>query len=141
MRSFQTNEEREKEGRERGYTGVLEADLVRSEAKLASLRHPDPNSPIIYRRNEDGSINGAEQDDNDRVLSREDGWNLWSDHMRQRFMRGDDHDFDYTLVDNNEGLDDRAEEEREHLESYLQGEEARFEGDGSPKGETGIQDF
>ncbi|OTB01847.1 hypothetical protein M426DRAFT_323197 [Hypoxylon sp. CI-4A] len=37
IRRFQTPEEREKEGREKGYSRVLEVDLLRGEAKLAQM--------------------------------------------------------------------------------------------------------
>ncbi|KAI1417325.1 coiled-coil domain-containing protein-domain-containing protein [Hypoxylon sp. FL1857] len=37
IRRFQSAEEREKEGREKGYSRVLEVDLLRGEAKLAQL--------------------------------------------------------------------------------------------------------
>ncbi|KAI0837925.1 coiled-coil domain-containing protein-domain-containing protein [Hypoxylon sp. FL0890] len=37
IRRFQSPEEREKEGREKGYSRVLEVDLLRGEAKLAQL--------------------------------------------------------------------------------------------------------
>ena len=139
VRIFQTTEEREKEGAQRGYTGVLERDLVRSEAKLVALEKADPHSPVAYRRNEDGSITGVEVED--EGLDRVRGWQIWTDLMGQRFMRGDDDDFDYNFVDNNEDLDDREEMDREHLDIYLKGEDEKFLGDGTPSGETGIQDF
>lgn len=37
IRRFQSSEEREKEGRAKGYSRVLEVDLIRGEAKLAQL--------------------------------------------------------------------------------------------------------
>ena len=141
MRRYQSADEREKEGRRRGYTGVLEADLVRSEAKIAALKHPDPNSPIVYKRDGRGSIYSVDQDAEDRAMSRTDAWARWVDVMGQRFLRGDDSDFDYSAVDGSEDFDDREEEDRTRLEQYFQGEEAEFVGDGNPTGETGIQDF
>lgn len=141
MRRFQSAEEREKEGRERGYTGVLETDLVRSEAKIEALHHPDPNSPLVYRRDLTGSIVGVEHDEDARAQGKEDGWQIWRDLMTMRFLRGDDTDFNYSSVDNNEEYDDRQEEDRVSLERYVDEEEARFVGQGRPAGETGVQDF
>ncbi|KXL47091.1 hypothetical protein M433DRAFT_133663 [Acidomyces richmondensis BFW] len=141
IRRFLTASEREEEGRQRGFARSMEADLMRSEAKLDALRNPDPNSPISYRRAADGSIIEVEVDEDDRVQTREDGVARWKDVMGQRFMRGDDKDFDYKAVDENDMYDDHAEEDRYHLERYLDGQDEEFVGDGSPKGETGIQDF
>lgn len=141
IRRFQTAEEREKEGRERGYSGVLEANLVRSEAKLEALENPDPNSPLIYTRAPDGSITGVEQDEDERAKDREDGWEKWREVMGLRFLRGDDADFDYEAVDGSEELDDREEEDRNSLEEYLDGVGEEFLGEGKPTGQTGIQDY
>ncbi|KAK4544733.1 hypothetical protein LTR36_003982 [Oleoguttula mirabilis] len=141
IRRFQTTDEREREGRERGYTGSLEADLVRSEAKLEALKHPDPNSPIVYRRAADGSITGVEQDGDDRAQTKEEGLERWRDFVAQRFVRGGDDDFDYATVDDTDEYDDRDEEARNDLEAYLKGEDAQFIGAGKPVGETGVQDF
>ncbi|EMC93819.1 hypothetical protein BAUCODRAFT_36280 [Baudoinia panamericana UAMH 10762] len=126
IRRFQTADEREKEGRERGYTGSLEADLVRSEAKLEALRHPDPNSPVVYKRAGDGSIVGVEADEDERAHGREEGRERWVDVMSQRFLRGDDTEFDYSTVDDNEEYDDRGEEDRNQLEQYLGKEDEEF---------------
>ncbi|KAK5123807.1 hypothetical protein LTR85_002443 [Meristemomyces frigidus] len=141
IRRFQTTDEREREGRERGYTGSLEADLVRSEAKLEALQHPDPNSLIVYRRAADGSITGVEQDEDERARTKEEGVERWRDFIAQRFVRGGDDDFDYKAVDDNDDYDDRDEQARNDLEAYLKEEDAHFVGDGKPVGETGVQDF
>lgn len=141
VRQYQSADEREKEGRERGFTGSMETDLVRSEAKLEALQHPDPNSPMVYRRAHDGSIVGVEADEEFRPKTKDDAWTMWTDIMEQRFLRGDDRDFDYAIVDENEEYDDRAEEERSQLEDYVDKEDAQFLGDGQPTGETGVQDF
>lgn len=141
IRRFQTASEREKEGRERGYSGVLEANLIRSEAKLEAIEHPDPNSPLIYTHAPDGSITGVEQDENDRATDRADGVEKWREVMELRFLRGDDRDFDYEAVDESEEFDDREEEDRKSLEEYLDGEVEEFVGEGSPAGQTGVQDF
>ncbi|KAI6827114.1 hypothetical protein KC332_g9668 [Hortaea werneckii] len=169
IRQFQTAEEREQEGRQRGYTGKMEADLIRSEAKLEALRHQHeqrgPGNPgtgqhisrnadsssngdsshpkMIYHRAPDGSIISVEADVEDRAVNREEGLQRWREMMSLRFLRGEDAEFDYAgLVDGEEGYDDLEEERRQGLEDWLdREEEAEFVGDGSPRGETGIQDF
>ncbi|GAB1740409.1 hypothetical protein NU219Hw_g5514t1 [Hortaea werneckii] len=171
IRQFQTSAEREQEGRERGYTGKLEADLMRSEAKLDALRHQNPqgqrggrSSPLpqtqrnigggsvnenagtemIYHRAPDGSIVAVEADVAERAANREEGVQRWREMMSQRFLRGEDEEFDYVgLVDGEDGYDDLEEERRQGLEDWLdREEEAEFVGvTGSPRGETGIQDF
>lgn len=141
IRRFQSPDEREREGRQRGYTGSLEADLLRSEAKLEALQHPDPNSPIVYRRAADGSITGVEQDDDDRARTKEEGLQRWRDFLAQRFVRGDDDDFVYANVDDNDEFDDGAEEDRNQLEEYLGAETEAYLGEGKPTGQTGVQDF
>lgn len=141
VRRFQSAEEREKDGRAKGYSGVLEANLLRSEAKIDALNHPDPNSPMTYSRAADGSITGVEQDADERAQGKEDGWERWKEVMELRFIRGGDEDFDYAAVDGSDDFDDRAEEERQELEEYLEDEEEHFVGEGKPAGETGIQDF
>ena len=115
--------------------------MVRSEAKMEALNHPDPNSPMVYQRGADGSITGVEQDQDDRALSREDGWKRWKDVMSRRFLRGDDDDFDYTAVDDNEDYDDRDEEERSKQDAYFAEQSDEFLGEGKPQGQTGVQDF
>jgi len=141
IRRFMTTEEREREGREQGYTGSMEADLVRSEAKMEALQHPDPNSPMVYRRGADGSIIGVEQDADERAQTKEDGSDRWKDVMGQRFMRGGDKDFEYATVDDNDEYDDRDEEARSSLDEYLNAEPEEYLGEGKPTCETGIQDF
>ncbi|KAK1080803.1 hypothetical protein LTR33_005227 [Friedmanniomyces endolithicus] len=141
IRRYQSPAERQREGRERGYTGNLEADLMRSEAKLEALRHPDVNSAMAYKRAEDGSITGVEADREERAGSKEEGRARWVEFMRQRFLRGEDGDFEYEVVDESEEYDDRGEEEQRHLEAYLARQSEEYLGEGGPRGETGVQDF
>lgn len=63
--------------------------------------------------------------------------------MEMRFLRGDDHDFDYSTVDDNEEFDDRAQEERDREDAYFDDEEPSWQLEPGQKitGETGIQDF
>lgn len=98
---------------------------------------------MIYHRAPDGSIISVEADAEDRAADREEGLQRWREMMSQRFLRGEDEEFDYAgLVDGEDGYDDLDEERRQGLEDWLDGEEAEFVGaTGSPRGETGIQDF
>ena len=141
IRRFQSAQEREAEGKKKGYSGVLEANLVRSEAKMEALRHPDPDSPTVYMRADDGSVTGVEQDADERPRGKTEGWERWKDVMGLRFVRGGDEDFDYATVDGNEDFDDRDEIDRGHLERYLGSEDAQFVSDGKLEGETGVQDY
>ncbi|TKX27214.1 coiled-coil domain-containing protein 1 [Elsinoe australis] len=141
IRKFQSTSEREADGRKKGYSGRLEADLMRSEAKIQALAHPDPHSPLVYRRDQSGTIVAVEQNEEDRPKSKEEGQQKWREVMEQRFLRGEDADFDYTNVDNNPEYDDHEEETRRHEEVYFNDEAEQFIGEGEPSGQTGVQDF
>ena len=141
IRRFQSTAEREAEGRKKGYSGTMEADLWRAEAKLDALTHPNPNATFQYKRGPQGEIYA---EDNDEVpQSKEEGFKRWRYEMEMRFLRGDDEEFEYEAIDESEEFDDKAEEERVEMDEYLEGEEAGFvlEDGQQPKGETGIQDF
>ncbi|CAD0086023.1 unnamed protein product [Aureobasidium mustum] len=138
---FQSAAEREADGRDKGYSGILEADLMRSEAKIEALNHPDPNSPLVYRRDASGAITTVEQDEEDRPKTKEEGLAKWREYVEMRFLRGEDQDFDYGLVDEDEHYDDLDWQRQEREESYFGHEEAEFVGEGEKKGETGIQDY
>ncbi|KAL4821188.1 coiled-coil domain-containing protein-domain-containing protein [Aspergillus spinulosporus] len=143
IRRFQTPSEREAEGRAKGFSGVLQADLLRSEAKLDALNHPDPRSLFSYTRGPNGEILAEDRDE--IPASKEEGEKAWRWEMTMRFLRGEDTDFDYSTVDGNEDLDDANEEQ----ERYFDEEEPEWcvegEGEGDVRkrltGETGIQDF
>ncbi|KAK2796505.1 hypothetical protein FQN50_009518 [Emmonsiellopsis sp. PD_5] len=143
IRRFQTTTEREEEGRAKGYSGVLEADLLRSEAKMEALAHPDPNATLTYTRGPSGEILAEDQDEIPET--KEEGAERWRFEMEMRFLRGADHEFDYTAVDHNEEYDDWNEEQ----ERYFDDEEPEFmvekDEEGHRKqelqGETGVQDF
>jgi hypothetical protein len=144
VRRFQTAAEREAEGRRKGFSGVLEADLRRSEAKMDALRdeNPNPNAVLFtYVRGPNGEIVAEVEDEVPR--SKEEGWARWKFEMEMRFVRGEDVDFDYKAVDEDERWDDWEEERRRDLDGYLDGEEPSWlvcEGE-TLKGETGVQDF
>ncbi|KAJ9261434.1 hypothetical protein DTO021C3_3442 [Paecilomyces variotii] len=143
IRRFQTPAEREAEGRAKGYSGALEADLRRSEAKLEALAHPDPNAMLSYSVGPNGEILAEDRDDVPE--DKEEGEKRWRWEMEMRFLKGADYDFDYKTVDENDEYDDWGVEQ----ERYFDEEEPEWIVDksngGDPKaklqGETGIQDF
>jgi hypothetical protein len=115
--------------------------MLRSEAKMDALNHPDPHAMFTYARGPNGEILAEDRDE--IPGSKEEGEKAWRWEMTMRFLRGEDSDFDYTVVDENEELDDLQEEQ----ERYFDDEEPEWmvEGDGDVRarlqGETGIQDF
>ena len=149
IRRFQTPSERESEGRSKGYSGVLEADLWRSEAKMEALAQPDISGTFVYKRGPNGEILAEDQDD--VPLDKEDGKRKWREAMELRFLAGQDGDFEYKTVDESEDFDDRGIEDREEEERYFAEEEPEWVSDGGGpghkketaglKGETGVQDF
>ncbi|TID27053.1 hypothetical protein E2P81_ATG01508 [Venturia nashicola] len=141
VRRFQTPAEREAEGRDKGYSGVLEADLRRSEAKLQAIANPDPNATFTYIRGPDGEIIPEEKED--VPVDKDEGFARWKYEMELRFLRGDDHDFEYVDVDESDEYDDIAEEDRARQEEYFGQEEPIFvlEDGKDPEGETGILDY
>ncbi|KAF2215327.1 hypothetical protein CERZMDRAFT_35625 [Cercospora zeae-maydis SCOH1-5] len=150
VRQHLSAQEREAQGRERGFTGVLEADLMRSEAKLNALAQKrEEREGLELRRKLRGEESEDEENNEYSELGKDDAWLLWKDIMTQRFLAGKDADFEYgRLVDGNEELDDWEEEERERLEDWLEKEEEEevflpaVEGERRElKGETGVQDF
>ena len=149
MRRFQTPAEREAEGRAKGYSGSLEADLLRSEAKIEALASPDPAMPLTYRRGVSGEILAEDKDD--APTSKEEGLTRWRRQMKLRFLRGNDEDFDYGPIDNSEDYDDIQQIRRDAEDEYFDGEEPSFVSHmgqdpsenipDSLRGETGVQDF
>ncbi|KAJ5406232.1 hypothetical protein N7465_007516 [Penicillium sp. CMV-2018d] len=143
IRRFQTTQEREAEGRAKGFSGVLETDLLRSEAKIDAISHPDPNAMMSYTRGPDGEILAEDRDE--IPPNKEEGERLWRWEMGLRFMQGNDSDFDYKTVDENDDYDDHTDEQ----DQYFEDEEPEWVVDGTRgddarpnlQGETGIQDF
>jgi hypothetical protein len=81
----------------------------------------------------------------DVPTTKEEGMALWVDEMTQRFLRGEDSDFDYKKVDGMAKYDD-PEEERDHQDAYFDSMDSDFDSDGEGKekvltGETGVQDY
>lgn len=150
VRRFQSPAEREAEGRQKGFSGVLEADLRRSEAKLAAIANPNPRSTFSFSRGPDGEIVAEEDDDEDDEdgngmarMDKDDALARWRYEMEMRFVRGEDDDFEYGTVDSDERYDDHEEVDRRREDVYFDGEEPRWEGgpDRRLTGETGVQDF
>ncbi|KAI9804392.1 MAG: hypothetical protein M1825_001290 [Sarcosagium campestre] len=146
VRRFQSATEREEEGKKKGYSGVLESDLMRSEAKIAALNQPE-SATTTYRRGPNGEI--YPEDPADAPQSKEEGLARWQEEMTQRFLNGADTDFDYVNIDENTDWDDRQLEEREAEEEWFATEEPEWvNGDSTGErssstvhGETGIQDY
>ncbi|KAF2787425.1 hypothetical protein K505DRAFT_329695 [Melanomma pulvis-pyrius CBS 109.77] len=143
IRRFQTAAEREAEGRRKGFSGQMSTDLWRAEAKKEALNQPNPYSLFVYNRGPNGEI--LEEDKDDVPMNKEEGKAWWVDEMTQRFLRGDDDDFDYKMVDGNHKYDD-PEEERDIQERWFESMDSDFDSDGEGKekiltGETGIQDY
>lgn len=98
-----------------------------------------------YRRDASGEIVAEEKDE--VPLSKEEGLQRWRKEMEMMFLRGDDADFDYKIVDDSEEYDDRGVQEREEEDIWFEQEQPTWAGceDGEePKnlsGQTGIQDY
>ncbi|WPH03258.1 Hypothetical protein R9X50_00613500 [Acrodontium crateriforme] len=149
IRRFQSASERQAENQKQGYAQTLENQLVRSEAKLAAVNasssssSASPRDDVVYIREANGSITMLEADADERVTTLEQGWAKWKHLMGARFVRGEDDEFEYADVDDDEDLDDIVEEERVRAEEWFDDEEARFVGDErtGPEGETGVLDY
>lgn len=116
------------------------SDFCRNEAKQSSLAHPDPKAALSYPRGENGSI--LEEERNEAPATKEEGMERWKRLMSWRFLRGDDNDFDYATVDEEEGYDDHAEQQRDEEEQYYGAQSPSFEVEERRlAGQTGVQDF
>jgi hypothetical protein len=143
IRRFQTPQEREAAGRAKGFSGVLQTDIMRSEARMDAISHPDPHAMMSYTRGPDGEILAEDRDD--IPPSKEEGERLWQWEMGLRFMQGNDPDFNYKIVDEDEELDDHADK----VDEYFEDEEPEWVVDNASgedvranlQGETGVQDF
>jgi hypothetical protein len=118
---------------------------MRSEAKLAALANPN-SATITYNRGPNGEI--YPEDPEDVPENKGEGIQRWQREMTLRFLRGDDDDFDYKLVDESDEWDDKVQEEREEQEKWFAEEEPSWllgDDEGNEKvmvkGETGVQDF
>ena len=125
---------------------------MRSEAKLAALKATltgkngvNGEDSALSRQEEADSSAAAERDYDNGIdpVTKEEGRELWNEFLTERFVRGDDPDFDYSKVDDNEGFD--AMERQDEQDAWFDEEEPAWaSNDGDEKmlhGETGIQDF
>ncbi|ORY67475.1 coiled-coil domain-containing protein-domain-containing protein [Pseudomassariella vexata] len=153
IRRFQTAEERETEGRNKGYSRVLEVDLLRGEAKLTQLAEAAakvngggnaPPSSDLFK-----SELPILEEEAKWAETKDEGRERWEEFLRCRFVHGLDEDFNYDPVDQNDALD--VLERRDEEEAWFNEEEPEWvseggaENEGAKKkrleGETGIQDF
>jgi hypothetical protein len=127
IRQYLTTAEREAQGRARGWSGVLEADLTRAEAKVAALAESDNGVSVEAR---------AETASGEVVSTKEEGEQLWRETMTLRFLEGRDPDVDYGTIDESEEWDDRETERREAEEVWFDAETPS-----AVTSDTGVQDY
>lgn len=141
IKRFQTAAERAAEGKKKGYGRTLEADLLRGETKLSQMDPsrdgPSPAPPPKTDAYLDKPWDQPAED-------REAGTRLWRVFLAERFVQGDDEDFDYAAVDGNEDYGVVARQDA--LERWFEDEEPSEEADDAVPGcdrvgETGLQDF
>lgn len=129
---------------------MLEADLYRSEAKLAALAGSHnqeilensgsraPSYQVRYIRGPNDEI--LPEDPEDIPKSKEEGLKRWKDEMTMRFLSGEDTDFSYKEVDECDDWD--TIENLEAEDRWFDEEEPAWVGENSfGDGDTGIQDF
>ncbi|KAK7916974.1 hypothetical protein PG985_010582 [Apiospora marii] len=149
IRRFQSAEEREQEGRKKGWSRVLEVDLRRGEAKLAQLS--ESSSPDKGQETTAGQPSSSQagtalaaaataalpvgleevlpQDEaqaNGKPESQEEGRQRWDEFIRNRFILGHDEEFDYGPVDGNDAFDEL--ERRDEEEAWFGDEEPSWVG-------------
>ncbi|TGZ82956.1 hypothetical protein EX30DRAFT_144914 [Ascodesmis nigricans] len=133
IRRFLTPAEREEQGRTRGFSGVLEADILRSEAKIAAIQDAEADTEEKAVK-----MNG------DEVETREEGEELWRRVMTERFLAGNDKEVDYKTIDENEAWDGE-EMRRDEEERWFDAETPRWvDGGGEEEGlctDTGVLDY
>lgn len=137
IRRFQSATERESDGRKKGYSGILEADLLRTEAKAHAVAVAKATAG--KSQGEAGLASAVHSDST--PVDREQGQAMFHEIIETRFLAGDDDEFDYSLVDQNTTYDDRGVE-RDQEESWFDEEQPLTVEDGSKLGgQTGVQDF
>lgn len=203
IRRFQSHEEREKEGRAKGFGRVLEVDILRGEARLSKLSEDtkrrasdtiggsgngdslapvaEPTDDRIPQRSSPQPVSGSPEADPMPVARPEMNWEeldtlethdlekrsapqtaeegrtRWDEFLRLRFIAGEDEDFDYRSVDEDDEFD--ALERRDQEDAWFENEEPGWVGESDYDdemelrdegkkpidrpliGETGVQDF
>ena len=145
VKRFQTVTERAAEGKAKGYGRTLEADLLRGEAKLDDLARE--NGDKQSARGSSKIDIGLEEWEH-QATDKEQGLQLWHAFLEDRFVTGQDEDFDYAPVDQNEDFDSLIRDEAEEAwfedeePSWIPDEETEVaEKEPRRQGETGVQDF
>jgi hypothetical protein len=127
---YMTAVQREDAGKKRSFGDLLERGLECAENRMERVRRQED---VLNEEPEEALEDAAEPE------TKEEAWILWQALVEKRFVAGQDGDFDYASVDENDEWDDRDEEDRNKLEKWLDGEDPRWER--TPQAETGIQDF
>lgn len=155
IRKFQSSSESQGEAQAKGYSRILEGDLMRAEAKLAKLTekyaqqhleddtstsmqsqregHQEPPSQTHFGATTQASQREAtEALELDPPKTKEEAQNRWQEFLQLRFVRGEDDDFDYEPVDRNETLD--VMEVRDDEEKWFDEETPGWASEGSNEG-------
>lgn len=167
VRQHQGAAEREAAGRQKSFADALTGSLLRGEAR--SLKHAasgakETNKGRIGRKEGDRVDWSIEGEDDEQAKAhekagasgeggqamdaREKGLKEWRLKLEERFVGGDDREFDYERVDMDEELDG-GWREMEREERWFAEEEEHPNGGGGGgeprghqlEGQTGVQDF
>ena len=118
---------------------MLQSSLLRGEAKLESLRQEHESE--VDEGNEsrprkpDWSVASEEELPESERKTRD--LEQWNNLVTERFVAGEDDNFDYTIVDQDPSFDGDWKEQK-IVDEWFDDEEEHFE---SRDGETGVQDF
>ncbi|KAL7928997.1 coiled-coil domain protein domain-containing protein-containing protein [Trichoderma chlorosporum] len=144
VKRFQTPAEREAEGKAKGYSRTLEADLVRGETNLSNVYQAKDQAGRAQEYTKVPGDGGAGTNAWDAdAENKEHGMQLWHAYLEARFVDGLDEEFDYEKVDDNYKYDTMAIQDAE--DAWFDNEEPSWvDGDAQfavRLGETGVQDF
>jgi len=125
-----------------GFASINACELHRAENLENALANQHARALYVFERSENGEITVDEERSDDLPESKEEGWDRWVEEMGQRFVKGQDDDFEYHAVDENEKWDDWEEEDREQLERWIEDEgPSEQTQEGHQSRWTGIQDY
>lgn len=118
---------------------MLESSLLRGEARLADLKSSTDDTTTS-----EPARDFTTEADFSKTKTKEEGLQRWHEFLTERFVRGHDEDFDYTVIDDNEDYD--VMERRDAEEAWFDEEDPEWasdadEGAQTTQGQTGIQDF
>ncbi|KAH7158262.1 coiled-coil domain-containing protein-domain-containing protein [Dactylonectria estremocensis] len=148
VKRFQTPAEREAEGKAKGYGRTLEAALERGESKVSGL--PQSNGASESTTNDEETTDIVlDKSWTHPATDKIHGQQQWHDFLEDRFVHGEDEDFDYSAIDRNDEFDTLARKDAE--DAWFDDEEPSWVEDvGAPNtekvaekrdGETGVQDY